>query len=158
MELFVTPALNFLPSTSYYLRAMSFDFSTNKKPLTAFGMAGLADIVLLLLIFFLLTSNFIPQFGIQVNLPQSETSAPNEPNHVTVAITKEGRFYVDGNNIPESQLLDAITEARGTRSALVLRADREATIQQFATVATIAQALNLRVLMATERGDLRPGL
>ncbi|MDX1548029.1 MAG: biopolymer transporter ExbD [Rhodothermales bacterium] len=134
----------------------SFDFSTGKKPLTAYGMAGLADIVLLLLIFFLLTSNFIPQFGIQVNLPQADASAPNEPNHVTVAITKEGQFYVEGNRIPRDGLLEAITQARSTRSALVLRADREATIEQFAEVATIAKALDLRVLMATERGDLRP--
>ena len=130
---------------------MSFNFATGRKPLTTFGMAGLADIVLLLLIFFLLTSNFIPQFGIQVTLPQAEAAAPNEPNHVTVAITKEGRFYVDGNQVPEDGLVDAISQARGTRTALVLRADRDATIQQFATVATVAKALDLRVLMATDR-------
>ena len=78
---------------------MAFDFSSGKKPLKVFGMAGLADIVLLLLIFFLLTSNFIPQFGIQVNLPQADAAAPNEPNHVSVAITAEGQYYVDGNQV-----------------------------------------------------------
>ncbi len=135
---------------------MALSFSSGKKPLTAFSLAGLADIVLLLLIFFLLTSSFIPQFGIQVNLPQADAAAPNEPNHVAVAITKEGRFYVDQNEVPRERLLDAISQAKGVRTALVLRADREATVEQFATVATIAKALNLRVLMATEREDLSP--
>ncbi len=135
---------------------MAFDFSSGRKPLKVFGMAGLADIVLLLLIFFLLTSNFIPQFGIQVNLPQADAAAPNEPNHVSVAITNEGRFYVDGSQVARENLLDAVTEAQGTKTALVIRADKEATIDQFTAVAAVAKAVGLRVLMATDREDLRP--
>ena len=135
---------------------MAFDFSSGKQPLKVFGMAGLADIVLLLLIFFLLTSNFIPQFGIQVNLPQADAAAPNEPNHVSVAITAEGQFYVDGSQVAREDLLEAVTTAQGTKTALVIRADKEATIDQFTAVAAIAKATGLRVLMATDREDLRP--
>lgn len=132
---------------------MPLDFSVDKKPLSTFGLAGLADIVLLLLIFFLLTSNFIPQFGIQVNLPEAESAPPAEAQYVNVAITAEGQYYVNQNQVTEDGLLNAIRSARGTREALVLRADQEATVAQFATVASIAKALDLRVLMATERED-----
>ncbi len=135
---------------------MSFDFSNQREPLTAFSMAGLTDIVLLLLIFFLLTSSFIPQFGIQVNLPQAETSAPMEDQYVSVAITDDGRYYVDQDQIAREALLDALRDAQGDKTALVLRADEEATVGQFATVANLAKALNMRVLMATERGELTP--
>lgn len=130
---------------------MNFDFSTAREPLSTFSLAGLTDIVLLLLIFFLLTSSFIPQFGIQVNLPQAETSAPMEQQYVSVAITDDGRFYVNQDLVPREGLLDAIRDAQGDRSALVLRADQDATVGQFATVANLAKALNMRVLMATER-------
>ena len=133
-----------------------FDFSNNKRPLETFSMASLTDIVLLLLIFFLLTSSFIPQFGIQVNLPQAQASAPMEDQYVTVAITDDGRYYVDQDMVPREQLLDALREAKGDRTALVLRADEKATVAQFATVANLAKALNMRVLMATERGELAP--
>ncbi len=132
---------------------MPLDFSQTKKPLTTFGLAGLADIVLLLLIFFLLTSNFIPQFGIQVNLPEADTAPPMEAQFVTVVITKDGQFYVEQQQTPRDALLDTILEAKGDRQALVLRADQEATVAQFATVASIARALEMRVLMATERQD-----
>lgn len=132
---------------------MNFDFSNTSKPLSEYSLAGLTDIVLLLLIFFLLTSSFIPQFGIQVNLPQAETSAPMEDQYVSVAITSDGRYYVNQDLIPREQLLDALREAQGTRSALVLRADQDATVGQFATVANLAKALGMRVLMATERGE-----
>ncbi|MEX0821845.1 MAG: biopolymer transporter ExbD [Rhodothermales bacterium] len=133
---------------------MNFDFSSTNKPLAEYSLAGLTDIVLLLLIFFLLTSSFIPQFGIQVNLPQAATSAPMEDQYVSVAITNDGRFYVNQDLVPREQLLDALRDAQGTRSALVLRADQDATVGQFATVANLAKALNMRVLMATERGQL----
>jgi biopolymer transport protein ExbD len=135
---------------------MHFDFTNTKQPLTTFSLAGLTDIVLLLLIFFLLTSNFIPQFGIQVNLPQAEASAPMEAQYVTVAITDDGRFYVNQSQVARENLLLAIQDARGDRTALVLRADEASTVGQFATVANVARALDMRVLMATERGDLRP--
>lgn len=134
---------------------MSFNFSSNKKTLTAFSQAGLADIVLLLLIFFLLTSSFIPQFGIQVNLPQANAAAAMDDQFVTVTITDKGQYYVNQRLVPQEALLDAILTARGDRTALVLRADRMATIEQFSTVASIGKALNMRILMATERGSRR---
>ncbi len=131
---------------------MNFNFSSNNKPLSTYSLAGLTDIVLLLLVFFLLTSNFIPQFGIQVNLPQAETSAPMDDQYVSVAITADGQYYVNQNPVQREQLADALREAKGDRTALVLRADEEATVAQFALVANFARALDLRVLMATERG------
>ena len=132
---------------------MPLDFSSGRKPLSVFSLAGLTDIVLLLLIFFLLTSSFIPQFGIQVNLPQAETAAPMEDQYLNVAITEDGRFYVNQTQTPREALLTALQEAKGDRTALVLRADEKATVGQFALVANYAKALDLRVLMATERGD-----
>lgn len=131
---------------------MALDFSPSREPLTSFSLAGMTDIVLLLLIFFLLTSSFIPQMGIQVTLPKVDTSAPVDQQYVTVVLTEEGSFYVDGTQVPRARLIDAIRSSRtGTQSALVLRADQGATIGQFAAVASAAQALNLRVLVATER-------
>ncbi|HEX7071504.1 MAG TPA: biopolymer transporter ExbD [Rhodothermales bacterium] len=132
---------------------MSIQFTTYKKPLAQFSLAGLTDIVLLLLIFFLLTSNFIPQFGIQVNLPRADAGATTDEQYVTVSITEDGRYYVDQQLTPSESLFQAIRDAQGDKVALVLRADRKATVEQFATVANYARALNLRILMATERTE-----
>ena len=130
---------------------MSLDFSTDKKPLVTFSLAGLADIVFLLLIFFLLTSSFIPQFGIQVNLPRTDTSALTYAQYITVIVTRDGTYYVEQTPVTRSELLDAVQRSLNGRSTLVLRADEDATVGQFAAVASIARALNLRFLMATER-------
>ena len=130
---------------------MALSFTSPKKPISVFSQAGLADVVLLLLIFFLLTSNFIPQFGIQVNLPQANAAAPMESQYVTVAITKDDNFYVDQNRVAEGNLMMALREARADKVALVVRADEGATVGQLAQVMSIGKALDLRILMATER-------
>ncbi len=131
----------------------SFDFSSGREPLKLFSQAGLTDIILLLLIFFLLTSSFIPQFGIKVTLPRAEAGAPTEQQHVTVSISSEGTFYVNQNEVPGHQLLDAVRNADGDHTAMILRADENATVGQFARVANIAKALNMTVLMATQQRD-----
>jgi biopolymer transport protein ExbD len=131
---------------------MSLQFSSSKKPLSVFSAAGLTDIVLLLLIFFLLTSSFIPQFGIRVNLPNADASAPTDANYVTVIITDDGRYFVEQDEVPQEALLDAILQAKGERTTLLLRADESATIKQMAAVANVGKALNMGISMATERG------
>jgi biopolymer transport protein ExbD len=132
---------------------MSLDFSPSQEPMTDISLAGMTDVVLLLLIFFLLTSSFVPQMGIQVTLPQVDSSAPVEEQSVTVALTEDGSYYVNGSPVSGSRLLDEIRAARSGQQTLVLRADEGATIGQFASVASAARALDMRVLMATERSD-----
>ena len=129
----------------------SFDFSNEVRPLSMYSLAGLADIILLLLIFFILTSSFVSQFGIQVVLPRAEASATVNDQYVTVTLTADGDYYVNQARVSRDQLLDTIRNQSGGRAALLMRADEGATIGQFAVVANIARALNLRVLMATER-------
>lgn len=133
----------------------SFDFSQEEKPLSQFSLAGLADIILLLLIFFILTSSFVTQFGIQVNLPRTETGVTTDNAYVTVTLTDDGRYFVDQDPIEREGLLQAIRTASQSKSALLMRADENATIAQFAVVANIAKALDLRVMMATERERAR---
>lgn len=130
---------------------MPLDFSPSRDPMTEISLAGMADVVLLLLIFFLLTSSFVPQMGIQVTLPQVDSSAPVEEQSVRVALTEDGTYYVNGSRVPSSRLLDEIRAARTSQTTLIVRADQGATIGQFAAVASAARALDMRILVATER-------
>jgi biopolymer transport protein ExbD len=129
---------------------MPLDFSSGRKPLSTFSLTGMTDIVLLLLIFFLLTSTFVVHHGIRVTLPQVTAAAPPEELHVSVALTAEGMTYVDGTEVPPEALENAILAAAVGKEAILLRADAEATVGQFAQVASAARAAGLRVLMATE--------
>ena len=53
-------------------------FSTSNQPLSVFSYSSLTDIVLLLVIFFLLSSQFVIQTGVKVKLPGSKTNESSE--------------------------------------------------------------------------------
>lgn len=124
-----------------------------KKPMSLFTLSSLTDIVLLLLIFFLLTSSFVTNYGIRVNVPRAESSAQVEQQHINVAITPEGDFYVDGEQIAREQLGAHLRrQVQETANAsIVIRADKQAVVDDAVHVMNIGQALNVTVLMAAER-------
>lgn len=125
------------------------------EPLTLFSQSSLTDIVLLLLIFFLLTSSFVSNFGIKVDIPKAETAAQTETTFISVAVTKDGEFYVDGNLTSRGMLPSAIRQAKNNKpqGTLVLRADKDAIIDNAVRIMNIAKALDLKIVMATERGS-----
>ena len=125
------------------------------ESLTMFSQSSLTDIVLLLLIFFLLTSSFVTNFGIKVNIPKAETGAETETQFITVAVTKDGQFYVDGNKTSSGMLASALREAKNKKpqGTLVLRADKDAIVDDAVRVMNIAKALELNIIMATEQGS-----
>jgi len=125
-----------------------------KKPLSVFTLASLTDIVLLLLIFFLLTSSFVANFGIRVNVPRAESSPPVQQQFITVVITPDRTFFVNGELTSRIDLAGKVrTEyQRNPNTPLVIRADRDALIDDAVHVMNIGQSLNMSILMATERG------
>ncbi len=128
----------------------TFDFSTGRKALTAFSLASLTDIVLLLLIFFLLTSSFVTQNGLRVTLPDVAAAAPLEQLYVAVTIDGRGDFFVEDREVARDSLTAAIAAVREGKTSLAVYADREATIDGLAAVASAASALDMRVSIATE--------
>ena len=127
----------------------SFNFSSGRKPLTAFSLASLTDIVLLLLIFFLLTSSFVTQYGLRVQLPDVSSAAPLEQQYVAISIDQDGEFFVDEQPAPADSLTAVIAAVREDRNALAVYADRDATIEKLAAVASAASELDMRVSIAT---------
>lgn len=123
------------------------------QPLTMFSQSSLTDIVLLLLIFFLLTSSFVTNFGIKVDIPQAEAGAQTDTRFISVAVTKDSQFYVEGKPTSSGMLASAIREARENKpgAMLVLRADRDAIVDNAVRVMNVAQALDLNIIIATER-------
>ncbi|HET8864696.1 MAG TPA: biopolymer transporter ExbD [Gracilimonas sp.] len=137
---------------------MSRDFRKGDKrltPLSLFSQSSLTDIVLLLLIFFLLTSSFVTNFGIRVEVPKAESSAATESQFISVAVTKTGEFYVDGELTARGSLASAIRNARNNKpqGTVVLRADKDAKVDDAVRVMNISKALNLKIIMATEQGS-----
>ena len=115
-----------------------------------FSMSSMTDIVFLLLIFFMLTSNFITPSGLKVDLPASEASQV-ELQKVSVTITKDLGFYVNDREVPRtrlrSELRSALSEGKGVVAIFV---DKTVPTEHLVFVAGIANALEAKVSVSTE--------
>lgn len=120
-----------------------------QAPLTA-----LIDIVFLLLIYFLLTTNFLVDEGIKVKLPQARASAPQTEEVITVFVDGHGQPYVNESPVSPEQLFDRLKTMIGTRKdqLVVVRADRTVILNQAVKVMDVAKAAGAgRLCLATEK-------
>ncbi|MDH4073717.1 MAG: biopolymer transporter ExbD, partial [Gammaproteobacteria bacterium] len=72
------------------------------------NMTSLIDVVLLLLIFFMVSTSFVKESQISITLPEAEAESVVEerPEQVEIMITEQGTYLVNGrelvNNRPET--------------------------------------------------------
>jgi len=91
------------------------------------NMVPLVNCVFLLLIFFLLTSNFISQPGIKINLPKVVTSEVVQNNTIVVTITYDNRFYLNEAPVTLMELKSKLEKASNAEPVLI-KADRDVTL------------------------------
>jgi biopolymer transport protein ExbD len=116
-----------------------------------FSMSSMTDIIFLLLIFFMLTSNFVTPTGLPVSLPSSKVSNI-VMEKVNITITKDLAYYLNGKPIDESQLEPQLAALlQGTEEGVVvLNVDKTVPVEYLAKVAGIAASLKAKVTLATE--------
>ena len=77
------------------------------------NITPMVDVILVLLIIFMVTANFIKKESININLPKVAAADANIKESTQVAITRDGRFFLDGKSVTEDFLLQALAkEAR----------------------------------------------
>ena len=62
------------------------------------------DVVFIMLIFFIVTANFIKEPGLEVNRPDSDTSEIQENAAILIAIGGNDEIYMDGRRIDVRQV------------------------------------------------------
>ncbi|MBU1061681.1 MAG: biopolymer transporter ExbD [Candidatus Omnitrophica bacterium] len=88
-------------------------------------IAPLIDCIFLLLIFFLLTSNFIFQPGIKINLPKAVTSEVVQENTLVITVTSDNRFYLNEAPITFVELKSKLKGMSSNQKPILIKADRD---------------------------------
>jgi len=117
-------------------------------------LTSLIDIVFLLLIYFLLTTNFMVEEGIKIKLPQAKASAPQTEEVITVYVDKLGKAFLGNREVSYARLFDDLRELiKGRKNKLiVVRADRAVILNKAVKVMDIAKAAGAeRLCLATEK-------
>lgn len=117
-------------------------------------LTSLIDIVFLLLVYFLLTTNFMVEEGIKIKLPQAKASAPQTEEVITVYVDREGRAFLGTEEVPLSLLFDRLKQMIGRQEnkLVVIRADRAVILNKAVRVMDLAKAAGAgRLCLATEK-------
>lgn len=132
-------------------------FKTSKEPLSIFSYSSLTDIVMLLLIFFLLTSQFVIQTGVKVKLPGSKTNELAQTSRLIVTITQAGAVYAGQNEVSIDLLPSKLSEMKANiqDDNLIIRADKSVPIELVIKVIDAAKLVNLsKFTIETEKENL----
>ncbi|MBJ6117919.1 biopolymer transporter ExbD [Pontibacter sp. BT310] len=117
-----------------------------------FNMSSMTDIIFLLLIFFMLTSNFVTPSGLPVSLPSSKSSNI-VMQKISVTITSDLRYALNDQPIAienlEPQLAALLQGTQEGEGVVVLHVDKSVPVEHLARVAGIASNLKAKVTLAT---------
>ena len=117
-------------------------------------LTSLIDIVFLLLIYFLLTTNYMVDEGIKIKLPQAKASTPQTEEVITVYVDQQGRAFLGTKEVSMSALFDGLKEMIGDKEdkLVVVRADRAVILNKAVKVMDVVKAAGAgRLCLATEK-------
>ncbi len=117
-----------------------------------FSMSSLTDIIFLLLIFFMLTANFVRVDNFELPKSDSKTVAPMS---MTVSIEKSGKFTLNGNEIGLGSLKKALQlELRKTENrdhaTVAIVAEVGVPFEKVQDVMNIVAGLKAKAIIATQ--------
>ena len=65
-------------------------------------LTPMLDIVFIMLIFFIVTTSFIKESGIEVNRPNAETAERDQKGNILVAISENNEIFIDRRKVAVS--------------------------------------------------------
>ncbi|MFC7338331.1 ExbD/TolR family protein [Haloferula chungangensis] len=131
-----------------------FRHSTSDEAVTTVDISPLIDVVFLLLIFFIVTTVFVKETGVEISKPRAASSEDLQKQAILIAVTSEGRVWhggreigMDGVRAVVSALLEEDAEV-----PVVVRADAAAATEATVRVIDSAKLAGaVSVSLATEK-------
>lgn len=75
------------------------NFASDDSSSSEINISPLIDVVFILLIFFIVTTVFVDETGVDVNKPRAASAEDLEKNSILIAVTANGQVYQGGRSI-----------------------------------------------------------
>ncbi len=123
---------------------------SRNKVSVSFSMSSMTDIVFLLLIFFIIVSTMVSPNALKVLLPKSAAKTTS-PQTVSVSISPDIQYYLNGNLVStetlESGIINAVGQAE--KPGIVLHCDQSVPLEHAVKVMDIANRNKFELVLAT---------
>jgi len=128
----------------------------NSKPLEL-NMAPLIDMVFILLIFFLVTTSFVKETGVDISRPTASTAISKTKTTILIGVTKENTIHIDQRQV-DIRTVRANVEralAENPEGSVVIVADKDSLTGLVITVmdaCKLAGAQNVSIAASLDPG------
>ena len=91
-------------------------------------LTPMMDIVFIMLIFFIVTTSFVKETGVDINRPNAETAERDEKGNILVAITQNNEIWIDKRRIDLKAVRANIERLKieYPEGSVIIQADKEA--------------------------------
>ncbi|MBU0467884.1 MAG: biopolymer transporter ExbD [Candidatus Omnitrophica bacterium] len=117
-------------------------------------IAPLIDVIFQLLVFFMLSSSFTFQSGINVKLPKAVTSDIIKEENLIITITSENIIYLNSKISTLEELNDELEKIKGKNNPILIKADRRSSVGRIVDVWDLCRNLGIeRINIATNQDN-----
>ncbi|NVJ54543.1 MAG: biopolymer transporter ExbD [Campylobacteraceae bacterium] len=104
-----------------------FSQKSNKEE-TEINLTPMLDVVFIMLIFFIVTTSFVKEAGIEVNRPSAKTSQQKAEANILIAIKNNDEIWIDKRMVDIRAIRSNIErlKASNTQSSVVVQSDKDA--------------------------------
>lgn len=90
-------------------------------------MTPMLDVVFIMLIFFIVTSTFVKEAGVDVTRPQADTAVQAEANSIQIGISSANQVFMDKRQIDKRAIRANVERglAESPGAAVIIVADRD---------------------------------
>lgn len=117
---------------------------------TELNMTPMLDVVFILLIFFIVTSQFVKTPGIDPSQPEATTDAEWKPT-ILVAINAQNEVWIDKRPYSIEEIRPVVLSIRdeSPKAAAIIKADRDAEVGVVMAVQELMQDLGIKARVGT---------
>jgi len=94
------------------------------------NLTPMLDVVFIMLIFFVVTTSFVKESGVEINRPNANTAQQQESANILIAIRPNGEIWIDNRAVDVRAVRANIERLRAEfpESAVVIQGDKNAQI------------------------------
>lgn len=122
----------------------------------AIDMTPMLDIVFIMLIFFIVTTVFVKEAGINVNKPNGSLAVMPKNANIFIAVTEDGKVWIDKREVDVDLVRSNLERlmAEQPSDVIIIQADKEAEHGLVVEVMDQIKAAGIdRISIATEGGS-----
>ena len=130
------------------------DIERRKKVSVELNIAPLIDVVFQLLLFFVLTTSYVTNPGIEVALPKAASAVPVQKEHIELYITKENAVYYNNEKVTLDNLKKRLENMSSLSKTVILKADKSVELGMVVQVIDVVKQTDIKdLVIATTQGE-----